>query len=144
MFYYLSNNRMRDINFVMEEALSFDGNTGPYAQYTYARTSSILEKAGSAGKMTAAPLGAAEADLAKTLSVFPERIKQAIGDYEPSVVTRYVIDLCTAFNRFYHDCKIASCEDAELRDSRLALTAATKQVLGTALGLVCMQAPEKI
>ena len=144
IFYYLSNNRIRDINFVMEEALSFDGNTGPYAQYTYARTCSILERAGSTGKMTDAPLTAVEFDLAKTLSVFPERVKAALAEYEPSIVTRYAIELCVAFNRFYHDCKIASCEDAELRDSRLALTAATKEVLATALHLICMKSPEKI
>ncbi len=144
IFYYLSNNRIRDINFVMEEALSFDGNTGPYAQYTYARTCSILEKAGSAGKMTDAALGEAEFELAKCLSIFPERIKSALADYEPSVVTRYILDLCAVFNRFYHDCKIVTCEDSELRASRLALTAATGRVLKTALSLICMQAPEKI
>ncbi|MBR2650949.1 MAG: arginine--tRNA ligase [Clostridia bacterium] len=144
IFYYLSNNRIRDINFVMEEALSFDGNTGPYAQYTYARTCSILEKAGSTGRMTGAELSEVEFELAKTLSVFPERIKSAIAEYEPSVVTRYIIDLCAAFNRFYHDCKIAACEDEALRESRLALTSATNQVLKTALHLICMQTPEKI
>ncbi|MBQ9071516.1 MAG: arginine--tRNA ligase [Clostridia bacterium] len=144
IFYYLSNNRIRDINFVMEEALSFDGNTGPYVQYTYARTCSILEKAGEKGKMTDAPLTEVEFELAKTLSIFPERIKSAIADYEPSVVTRYILDLAAAFNRFYHDCKIAACEDEKLRSSRLALTAATSQVLKTALKLICMQTPEKI
>ena len=144
IFYYLSNNRIRDINFVMEEALSFDGNTGPYVQYTYARTCSILEKAGSLGEMTDAPLTEVEFELAKTLSVFPERIKSALADYEPSVVTRYILDLAAAFNRFYHDCKIAACEDEKLRQSRLALTDATRQVLKTALGLICLQAPEKI
>ena len=144
IFYYLSNNRMRDINFVMEEALSFDGNTGPYAQYTYARTCSVLEKAGTLGKMTDASLGEDEFELAKTLSIFPERIKAAIADYEPSTVTRYILDLCAAYNRFYHNCKIVNCEDAALRESRIALTAATKTVLGTALRLICMQTPEKI
>ena len=144
IFYYLSNNRIRDINFVMEEALSFDGNTGPYVQYTYARTCSILEKAGSEGEMTDAPLTEVEFELAKTLSVFPERIKSALADYEPSVVTRYILDLAAAFNRFYHDCKIAACEDEKLRSSRLALTSATRQVLKTALGLICLQTPEKI
>ena len=144
IFYYLSNNRIRDINFVMEEALSFDGNTGPYAQYTYARTCSVLEKAGSEGRMGSAELGEAEFELAKCLSVFPEKIRLAIAEYEPSVVTRYILDLCASFNRFYHDCKIVSCEEPELRDSRLALTAATRQVLKTALGLICMQTPEKI
>ena len=144
IFYYLSNNRIRDINFVMEEALSFDGNTGPYAQYTYARTNSIIEKAGTVGEMTDAPLSEVEFELAKTLSIFPERIKSAIADYEPSVVTRYILDLCAAFNRFYHDVKIVSCEDEKLKSSRLALTAATRQVLKTALHLICMQTPDKI
>ena len=144
IFYYLSNNRIRDINFVMEEALSFDGNTGPYVQYTYARTCSILEKAGDEGKMTDAPLGEIEFELAKTLSRFPERVNAAIAEYEPSIITRYILDVAAAFNRFYHDCKIAACEDEKLRSSRLALTSATRQVLKTALGLICMQTPEKI
>ena len=144
VFYYLSNNRMRDINFMMEDALSFDGNTGPYAQYTYARTCSVLEKVGESGAMTDAPLGELEFELAKTLACFPEKVAQAIADYEPSVVTRYILDLCAAFNRFYHDCSIANCDDPALRSSRIALTGATRQVLGTALHLICMQSPEKI
>ena len=144
VFYYLSNNRMRDINFVMEEALSFDGNTGPYAQYTYARASSVLEKAGDAGKMTCAELSEPEIELAKTVSRFPERVLSALEDYEPSVITRYVLELCAAYNHFYHECKIASCEDEELRKSRLALTLASKQILGVALKLICMKSPEKI
>ncbi len=144
VFYYLSNNRMRDINFVMEDALSFEGNTGPYAQYTYARTCSVLEKVNEEGEMTNASLSDPEFELAKTLSVFPERISTALADYEPSVVTRYILDLCSAFNRFYHECSIAGCEDAQLRSSRIALTRATKQVLGTALKLICVESPEKI
>ena len=144
VFYYLSNNRMRDINFMMEDALSFDGNTGPYAQYTYARTCSILEKTGRDAEMTDAPLSELEFELAKTLSVFPERVNSAIAEYEPSIVTRYILDLCAAFNRFYHDCSIANCEDKKLRQSRIALTKATNQVLRTALHLICMQSPEKI
>ena len=144
VFYYLSNNRMRDINFMMEDALSFDGNTGPYAQYTYARTCSVLEKVGDGAGMTDAPLSDVEFELAKTLSVFPEKIAAAIGDYEPSVVTRYILDLCAAFNRFYHECSIANCEDEALKSSRIALTKATRQVLCTALHLICMQTPEKI
>ena len=144
VFYYLSNNRMRDINFVMEEALSFDGNTGPYAQYTYARACSVLEKAGSLGRMTGATLTEPEIELAKTISRFPERVLSAIEDYEPSVITRYVLDLCASYNHFYHECKIASCEDEKLKSSRLALTAASKQILGVALKLICMKSPEKI
>ncbi len=143
VFYYLSNNRMRDINFVMEEALSFDGNTGPYAQYTYARACSVLEKGG-VGKPSNTALEAEEFELVKTLSLFPEKINSALADYEPSIVTRYILDLCASFNRFYHDCKILTCDDAAVRENRLAITAATKQVLGTALSLICMKTPEKI
>ena len=144
VFYYLSNNRMRDINFMMEDALSFDGNTGPYVQYTYARTCSVLEKVGTKGEMTDAELSDVEFELAKCLSVFPERINSALADYEPSIVTRYILDLAANFNRFYHECKIVGCEDEKLRSSRIALTAAANQVLRTALHLICMQSPEKI
>ena len=145
VFHYLSNNRMRDINFIMEDALSFDGNTGPYAQYTYARTCSILEKAGNDGQsVTDAPLSELEVELSKTIALFPERVNSALADYEPSVVTRYILDLCAAFNRFYHECSIVNCEDEKLRESRIALTRATNQVLRTALHLICMQSPEKI
>ena len=144
VFYYLSNNRMRDINFMMEDALSFDGNTGPYAQYTYARTCSVLSKVPAQEGMGNAPLGEEEVELAKSLAAFPERVAAALADYEPSVVTRYILDLCAAFNRFYHNCSIASCEDEEQKKSRIALTQATNRVLKTALHLICMQSPEKI
>ena len=144
VFYYLSNNRMRDINFMMDDALSFDGNTGPYAQYTYARTCSVLDRAGECGEMTDVTLGEDEVELAKALAAFPEKVIAALSDYEPSVVTRYILDLCAAFNRFYHNCSIANCEDAKLRKSRIALTSSTNQVLKTALHLICMQSPEKI
>lgn len=144
VFYYLSNNRMRDINFMMEDALSFDGNTGPYAQYTYARTCSVLEKARGDERLRDAPLGEREAQLVKTIARFPEIVKAAIDAYEPSLLTRYILDLCAAYNGFYHDCPILSCEDEKLRESRVALTAAASRVLKTALRLICMQTPEKI
>jgi arginyl-tRNA synthetase len=136
---------MRDINFIMEDALSFDGNTGPYAQYTYARTCSILEKAAGAGKsMTAAPLADIEVELAKTLSVFPERVNAAIADYEPSVITRYILDVCAAFNRFYHECSIMNAENEATKATRVKLVQATNYVLGSALPLICLKTPEKV
>ncbi len=144
VFHYLMNNRMRDINFVLEDALSFDGNTGPYAQYTYARTASILAKAGTTGEMANYAMNDAEVGLAKTLSRFPEVVKAALADYEPSVITRYILDLCAAFNRFYHDCQIVTCEDPAVRSSRVAMTGATHTVLGRALTLICMKKTEKI
>lgn len=148
VFYYLSNNRIKDINFSMEEALSFDGNTGPYVQYTYARACSILEKAGVTDG-TSAPAELTLTDplekvLCVTLSEFEERVRMALRDYEPSYITRYILDVATAFNRFYHDCAIVTAEDAAVRETRLALTRATKYVLGRAFGLICLRKTEKI
>ena len=148
VFYYLSNNRIKDINFSMEEALSFDGNTGPYVQYTYARACSILEKAGvTDGTPALAELTLTdplEKVLCVTLSEFEERVRMALRDYEPSYITRYILDVATAFNRFYHDCAIVTAEDAAVRETRLALTRATKYVLGRAFGLICLRKTEKI
>ncbi len=145
VFYYLSNNRMKDINFVMEEALSFDGNTGPYVQYTYARACSVLSRAGEVD--TGAKVSITtdeEAALVKTLCRFGERVTGAIADYEPSYITRFILDVATAFNRFYHNCPILSAEDADMRASRIRLTEATKVVLGNAFDLICLKKTEKV
>ncbi len=144
VFHYLSNGRIKDINFIMEDALSFDGNTGPYAQYTYARTCSILRRAGEPQTVTAKITTDEESELVKVLLRFPEKVKSAIAEYEPSTVTRYILDLCAAFNRFYHECQILNCEDEEVKATRICLVNATKNILGNALALICVGAPEKI
>ena len=144
VFHYLSNNRMRDINFILEDALSFDGNTGPYAQYTYARTASILEKADGRGGMSTYDMTDDELSLAKVLSTFPETVIHALEDYEPSHITRYILELCAAFNRFYHNCSILNCEEEAVGNARVTMTDATHTVLGRALSLICLKTPEKI
>ena len=146
VFYYLYNNRIKDINFIMKDALSFEGNTGPYAQYTYARTCGILEKAAGFDVKSTVPAVTTneEADLLKVLSKFNEAVNGAIKEYEPSVITRYIIDVCSAFNKFYHNCQIVTAEDEAVRNTRIRLTDATKTVLGTAFGLICMKKTEKI
>jgi arginyl-tRNA synthetase len=85
-----------------------------------------------------------EAELLKVLSLFPEKVSEAIAAYEPSVITRYAIDVCTAFNHFYRDCPIVTAEEADQREYRVRLTRAARTVLGTALHLICMKTPEKI
>lgn len=144
VFYYLSNNRMKDINFVMDEALNFDGNTGPYVQYTYARACSVLAKAGGNDGKTVRVTCEEEAALVKTLCRFGEKVCAAIADYEPSVVTRFILDVAAAFNRFYHNCPIHTAEDPVVRASRLNLTAAAKTVLGNAFDLICLRRTEKV
>ena len=146
VFYYLYNNRIKDINFIMKDALSFEGNTGPYAQYTYARTCSILEKS-TAFDTNSTDLVVTtneEADLLKVLSKFNEAVTDAIKEYEPSVITRYIIDVCSSFNKFYHNCQIVTADDMAVRNTRIRLAGATKTVLGTAFGLICMKKTEKI
>ena len=144
VFYYLMNDRIKDINFVMSEALSFDGNSGPYAQYAYARTCQLLNKVGETEQAKFKVTEKPERELLKVLSRFGETVLCAVRDYEPSDVTRYILDVCTAFNRFYHDCPIMSAEDKEVKATRIALTKATKTVLGNALPLICMKTPTKI
>ncbi len=143
VFYYLYNNRIKDINFNLEEALSFDGNTGPYVQYTYARTCSVLEKVSDYGGKVVISCEE-EAALLKTLCQFEEKVNIAIRDYEPSVITRFILDVATAYNKFYHECKILGAEDNNVRGTRILLTEATKNVLGTAFSLVCMKKTERI
>ena len=145
VFNYLLNSRIKDISFDLEAALDFNGNTGPYVQYTYARCCSILEKAASVPKSVELYLtDESESALVKTLSRFPEKVNDALSQYEPSVITRYILDVASSFNRFYHDCQILSADDEKIRNTRILLTKATKTVLGNAFGLICLKKPEKI
>ena len=133
-----------DYIFDIDRFTSFEGNTGPYAQYTYARTRSILAKAGDADRTGGEPTAEAEFELVKLLSQFPEKVNTAKNDYEPSVITRYILSVCAAFNHFYHECQILSAEQESTRVFRLRLTEATGCVLKTAFSLICLQAPEQI
>ena len=145
VFHYLFNSRIKDIDFNIDAALSFDGNTGPYAQYTHARCCSVLSKAGEPDLTKECVItDKSEEELLKVLSLFPEKVNSAIADYEPSVITRYIIDVCTAFNRFYHDCQIIGAKDDNVRNTRLRLTNAARTTLANALRLICMRTPEKI
>ena len=144
VFYYLSGNRMRDINFIMEDALSFDGNTGPYVQYTYARTCSVLEKAGEVAAEGLKITTPEESELLKTLCRFKERAEAALADHEPFYITRFILDVASAFNRFYHNCRILGEQDEAVRATRIKLTEAANIVLGRAFGLICLKKMSKI
>ena len=146
VFYYLTNNRIKDINFNLEDALSFDGNTGPYVQYTYARACSVLEKVKDEvfddEEMTVTC--EEEATLLKVMAQYEERVLTALRDYEPSVITRFILDLAVAFNKFYHACRIATETDSVKRATRIRLTEATKHVLGSAFSLICLRKTERV
>jgi arginyl-tRNA synthetase len=154
IFSDLSNNRINNIVFSWEEALSFEGESGPYVQWTYARACSVLRKANGSessdynvelSSIDGSKLDNLEAQLVlKELYMFPEQLEQAMNKLEPSVISRYVIDVAQAFNRFYHECPILNVEDAELRSARLALVKAVQTTLRNGLALIGLEAPEKI
>jgi arginyl-tRNA synthetase len=149
VFSDLSNNRIKDIDFSWEDALNFDGSTGPYVQYTYARACSVLRKSGlfeddinmdniEPGHMT----NDEEFALLKTLSLFNEKIDQALKDLEPSCISRYLIDVCMAFNKFYNSHTILNAEDN--KKFRILLTAAVKYVLGNGLYIIGLKRTKRV
>ncbi len=148
VFHDLSNNRIKDVNFMWDEVLNFDGNTGPYVQYTYARCCSVLEK--SPMTLEIRPESGyvlteeAESAIIKTLKLFPEKVRQARLDLEPSLIARYLLDVCASFNRFYHDCPVLKCEDENVRRTRLAIVKATSTVLKNGLTLIGLKTPKNI
>ncbi|QHW34813.1 arginine--tRNA ligase [Paenibacillus rhizovicinus] len=153
IFHDLSTNRIKDIAFSWDEMLNFEGETGPYVQYAHARASSILAKAGAAASMTneqaqqraALLIDEASNPLLQELSLFGERVELAMHKLEPSIVTRYLIDVAQAFNRFYHECPILLDHvPAPLREARLALVRCVQTVLRNGLRLIGLEAPEQI
>lgn len=146
VFTYLKNGREKDIVFDWKEMLSFDGETGPYVQYSYARGRSILRKQEAIeGAADYGKLGSKEEfELIKTLEGFKEAINHSIDKFEPSVVTRYAVDVAKAFNKFYNAHKISGIEDSGLKNARLKLVEATCQVLKNALYLIGLEVVEKM
>lgn len=144
VFNQLSTGRIKDISFSVEEALNFDGNTGPYVQYTHARICSVLRKADYNGEeINALSFEPKEQELYAMLVRFPETVQKALADYEPSTISRYALDLCQCFNRFYQACPVLKAE-GDARTLRLAFCKACEAVLKNCLWLLGMEAPETI
>ncbi|MCG8541073.1 MAG: arginine--tRNA ligase [Clostridia bacterium] len=146
VFQELSNNRIKDYVFSWDRTLNFDGESGPYVQYTHARASSLIRKAGLdyLDNINFKLLSEKEAmELIRILNKFPDVVIDSARKYEPSVVTRYVIDLAQAFNKFYHDHPIL-VDDVELQRARLALVHTVKQTIKNGLKLIGVAAPERM
>ena len=145
IFGALYNNKIKDITFSYDKVLSFEGETSVYVQYTCARANSVLEKAGT--KTFELPedfvVSDEEFEVVRTLSSFPETVREAAEKYEPCYIARYAVELAQKFNKFYFDCKILTAEGSA-KQFRLALTCATLRTLKNALSLLGIGVPEKM
>lgn len=152
IFQELSNNRIKDYVFSWDKVLNFEGETGPYVQYTHARAASVLRNAGKSaervmsGESTSdmsCVTGDTAYELIKLIYRFPEVVREAADKYEPSVITRHIIDIAQYFNRFYHDEHILVEDEAE-KQAKLAVVYAAKQTIANGLALLGIEAPEKM
>jgi len=137
----------KDIVFDINEALSFDGRTGPYIQNAHVRANSILKKAGvQLSNLQPATfnyeLTKHEIELIEQISRFPNAVQQAANEYRPLVMAAYAYDLANAFHSFYHAVPVLQSEDENTKNARLRLVAAARQTLANALRLLDIQAPD--
>ncbi len=145
VFDALYDGRLKDKNFSLADALNFDGETGPYVQYTYARCKSVLAKAGykKTSDIDHSALTSDEAyDVVKLIGDFDDVVYSAAVKYEPSIVSRRLVKICQAFNRFYNADRIMC--GGKVEKARLFLTARVAETLKYGLGLVLLDAPEKM
>ena len=150
IFNELSNYRIKDYVFSWEHVLNFEGETGPYVQYTHARACSILRNAGEevvakakAGFDPSWITGDSAHELETLLYQLPDVIAEAGEKYEPSIVTRHIVDIAQAYNRFYHDEHILT-ENEDEKIAKVALVMAAKNAIQVGLHLLGMKAPEKM
>ncbi|MDD5016514.1 MAG: arginine--tRNA ligase [Eubacteriales bacterium] len=147
VFDTLSSARIKDITFSFDRVLNFDGETGPYVQYTHARCASLLRRADfdyTAEQKDFAALDNKEAfAVAKLLYAFPDTVQKACDRNEPYMITKHVTELAKAMNRFYYEHRIIS-DDRQATAARLLLADCVKTVIKTGLGLIGVGAPDRM
>lgn len=145
LFNDLYNQRIKDVIFDWEKILNFDGETGPYVQYTYARAASVLRKIGEVKPDIdyAVLTDDASITLLKEISRFPEVVKDASEKYEPFIISRYAVAIAQAFNKFYHDCQI-NVANENVKNTRANLVLIAKTIIKDALDLLGISCPEQM
>ena len=149
-YFMLKVDPKKTMLFDPKESIDFNGNTGPFIQYTHARIRSVLRKAAETGIETDADvatdieLNKKEVSLIHAIYNFPKIVNDAAETYNPALIANYVYDLTKEYNQFYHDYSILNTENKPVRDFRLALSKSTAQVIRTALDLLGIEAPERM
>ncbi|MCE1199429.1 MAG: arginine--tRNA ligase [Marinilabiliales bacterium] len=148
-YFILKVDPKKTMTFNPEESIDFNGNTGPFIQYTYARIQSILRKAAESALSVPAvasvqTLVPKERSLLKVIARFPEVVREAGAEHSPAVVANYVYDLVKEFNSFYHDHSILNEQDVLVRDFRLALTKTVGNVIRNGFSLLGIEVPERM
>ncbi|MBR1788348.1 MAG: arginine--tRNA ligase [Bacteroidaceae bacterium] len=149
-YFILKVDARKNMLFNPEESIDFNGNTGPFIQYTYARIRSILRKAKAQGievpseLPTTAELSDKEVSLIQHLNGFAQVVRQAGADYNPSCIANYCYDLVKEYNQFYHDFSVLREEDKDKQLVRLALSEAVSKVVRNGLGLLGIEVPERM
>jgi arginyl-tRNA synthetase len=149
-YYILKVDPRKNMTFNPEESIDFNGNTGPFIQYTYTRIKSVLRKADQLGiKESVSGLASVkpvpkEIDLIKLLRKFSEMVSAAASEYSPALIANYCYDLAREYNQFYHDYTILGESETAIRDFRLVLSRLTSEVLSTGMWLLGIEMPERM
>ena len=149
-YFILKVDARKNMLFNPEESIDFNGNTGPFIQYTYARIASILRKAKEQGinipdaLPTNISISTKETELIQKLNQFPVAVRQAGTDYSPSGICNYCYDLTKAFNQFYHDFTILGEANEDLKIFRISLAKAVAKVIALGMGLLGIEMPERM
>lgn len=147
IFHDLFNQRIKNVDFKWDEVLSFDGTTGPYIQYTYARANSVLKKAVQNIHMRNVEFKLLVDDISykliKVIDRYEATINAAAENYEPSIIAHYAINLATEFNRFYHECNILRSDD-ETKKARLAVVYVAAHIIKESCELLGMECPDEM
>ncbi len=145
VFGALCSGRIKDLSFSLDKALSFEGETAPYLQYTHARCRSVVERAGEInGKFDSSVLDDDDSfTLVRLIGEFDKTVEAAAEKYEPSILSRYLLDVAAAYNRFYLNCRIIG-QAPDVSYTRLALTSLVAEVLRKGLDLLLIKAPDKM
>ena len=145
-YFLLKVDPKKNMLFDPKESIDFNGNTGPFLQYTYARIKSVLRKAGGIDMdiMPAASPNGKETELIQKLSEYPDVVKEAGESYSPALIANYAYELAKEYNQFYHDYSILKEEDKNVKELRLLLSAVTARTLKDAVALLGMEMPERM